>query len=83
MRKVLTKEQKTFKALAATGKYVSTGKVLIGLTHKRELPQMGTEAERLQSILLGTYRPFFSPRFVLYAVVLTVLFAFLVAACRS
>jgi hypothetical protein len=51
-KKALTREQKVFKELAATGKYVSTGKVLIGLTspsasHPEMTQRRGAYAEHL------------------------------------
>ena len=39
-KKSLTREQKVYQELAATGKYYNTGKVLIGLTYVPKPPQM-------------------------------------------
>jgi hypothetical protein len=82
-RKVLTRERRVFKELAATGKYVNTGKVLIGVAHQPDLPQLNREAERLQCALLGEYASHLSRYFMLYLALLTVVFASLVASCRS
>jgi hypothetical protein len=42
-----------YKKLAASGRYVNTGKVLIGLQYQRPPRQMGREEERIQAIMLG------------------------------
>ncbi len=53
-----TKADKVYKELAATGKYVNTGKVLIGVQYvPRNTNLMSQDAERLQSALLGQRVP--------------------------
>ncbi len=42
-----------FKALAASGRYYNTGKVLIGLQYNRPLPQLYSDEELVQAALLG------------------------------
>ena len=57
--KILTREQKVYNELAATGKFVDTGKVLIGVTYQHKPPEMTPDEEFLQDVLLGNYRPLF------------------------
>ncbi len=61
-KKPLTREQKVYKELAATGKYFNTGKVLIGLTYQRKPPEMTRSEEFIQGVLLGRYRRLVSDR---------------------
>jgi len=82
-KRVLTREKRVFKELAATGKYVNTGKVLIGLSHQPAPSQLSRDAERLQGALLGDCASHLSRNFMVYLAILTVVFASLVAACRS
>jgi len=82
-KKVLTREQKVFKELAATDKYVNTGKVLIGLRYQRKPVEMTQDEEFLQNILLGTYRPLVSDKAVVYFTLVLVLFASLFVSCKS
>lgn len=67
-----------YKKLAASGRYVNTGKVLIGLQYQRPPRQLGREEERMQSILLGK-RPHqygYSPQvYALYLIGLSMLIA--------
>ena len=42
-----------FKALAASGRYYNTGKVLIGLQYSKPLPQLNSDEELVQAGLLG------------------------------
>lgn len=80
-KKPLTREQKVFNKLAATGRYVSTGKVLIGLSYVPKLLPMSRDEERMQSFLLGSYRPFMSGRAMVYTTVVLVVLASLFVAC--
>jgi hypothetical protein len=43
---------KVFKELAASGKYLNTGKVLIGVSHVPRAREMSHGEERIQSALL-------------------------------
>lgn len=52
----LTREQEVYKKLASTGKYVNTGKVLIGLSYVPKPPQMTQSEEFIQGVLLGKRR---------------------------
>ena len=76
-RKALTREQKVFKELAATGKYVNTGKVLIGLRYQRPPQEMTQSEEFIQGVLLGKRRGLACPHvrgWIIYAVFLVVVF---------
>lgn len=80
-KKPLTREQKVYKELAATGKYVNTGKVLIGLAYVPKPPEMTQSEEFLQNVLLGNYRPLFSDRFIVYFTIVIVTLASLFVSC--
>jgi len=83
IKKALTQEQKVFKELAATGRYVSTGKVLIGLTHVPKPPAMTQNEELMQNILLGNYRRLVSDRAIVYFTVVLVVCASLFVSCKA
>jgi len=59
IKKASTREQKVFKELVASNKFLCTGKVLIGLTHQSKPPPTTQDEELFQNILLGNYRPLF------------------------
>ena len=80
-KKPLTREQKVFKELAATGRYVSTGKVLIGLTHIPKPPEMTQGEELIQNILLGNYRRLVSDSAMVCLTVVLVVCAGLFVSC--
>lgn len=82
-KKILTQEQKVFKELAATGKYVSTGKVLIGLTHVPKPPAMTQGEELIQNILLGNYRRLVSGSAMMWLTVVLVVCAGLFISCSK
>lgn len=82
-KKSLTREQKVYKDLAATGKYYNTGKVLIGLSYVPKPPEMTQSEEFMQNILLGNYRPLVSDRTMVYLTVALVVCASLFVSCRS
>jgi hypothetical protein len=82
-KKALTREQKVFKELAETGKYVNTGKVLIGLTYQRKPPEMTQSEELMQNILLGNYRRLVSDRAIVYFTVVLVVCASLFVSCKA
>ena len=82
-RKSLTREQKVYKELAATGKYFNTGKVLIGLTYQRKPPEMTRSEEFIQGVLLGRYRRLVSDRTMVYLTVIMVVCASLFVSCRA
>ena len=73
--------ERVFKQLAGCGRYVSTGKVLIGLTYQRKPPPMTQSEERLQGVLLGIKPSLFSRWFMAYAF-LVVLCASLFVSCK-
>ncbi len=79
-KKPLTREQKVFKELAATGKYINTGKVLIGLTYQRKPPLMTDGEELIQSLLLGSYRCLISGQTMVYLILALVIGASLFVA---
>ena len=81
-KKPLTREQKVFNKLAATGKYVNTGKVLIGLSYVPRPAPMSGDEELLQNILLGNCLPLVRDRTIMFsALLLTLLLASLFVAC--
>jgi hypothetical protein len=80
-KKSLTREQKVYKELAATGKYVNTGKVLIGLAYVPKPPEMTQSEEFMQNILLGNYRPLVSDKAMVYFTVAIVVLASLFVSC--
>jgi len=82
-KKSLTREQKVYKELAATGKYYNTGKVLIGVAYVPKPTEMTQSEEFLQNILLGKYRRLVSDRAVVYFTVLLVVCASLFVSCKS
>ena len=82
-KKALTQEQKVFKELAATGRYVSTGKVLIGLTHIPKPPEMTQGEELIQNILLGNYRRLVSDSAMVCLTVVLVVCAGLFVSCSK
>jgi hypothetical protein len=82
-KKPLTREQKVYQELAATGKYVNTDKVLIGLTHQRKPPEMTQNEEFIQGLLLGRYRPLVSDRAMVYLTIILVVCASLFVSCSS
>jgi hypothetical protein len=80
-KKPLTQEQKVYKELAATGKYVNTGKVLIGLAYVPKPPEMTQSEEFIQNILLNNYRPLVSDRFIVHFTIVVVVLASLFVSC--
>ena len=82
-KKSTPKAGRAFKQLASTGRYVSTGKVLIGLGHQPKLAHLNPDEELIQGVLLGTHRPFITITQVAYVLVLTLLFASLFISCKS
>ena len=82
-KKALTREQKVFKELAATGKYVNTGKVLIGLTYQRKPPEMTQNEELMQNILLGNYRRLVSDQVIVYVAFVLVVLTSLFVSCSK
>ena len=80
-KKALTREQETYKRLAATGKYVNTGKVLIGLSYTPKPPPMTGSEELIQNLLLGNYRSLVSDKAVVYFTISIVVLASLFVSC--
>jgi len=80
-KKPLTREQQVFNKLAATGKYVNTGKVLIGLAYVPRSAPMSGDEELLQNILLGNYRLLVRDRTIMIFALLLVLLASLFVSC--
>lgn len=77
------KAGRAFKQLASSGKYVNTGKVLIGLSYQSRLAQLDRDEELIQSVLLGSHRPSLTITEVAYVMVLILLFGSLFISCRS
>ena len=82
-KKSTPKAGRAFKQLASTGKYVSTGKVLIGLGYQPRLAHLDRDEELIQGVLLGTHRPSPTITQVAYVMVLILLFASLFLSCKS
>ena len=82
-KKSTPKAGRAFKQLASTGKYVSTGKVLIGLSYQPKAGNLDRDEELIQGVLLGTHRPFITITQVAYVLVLVLLFASLFISCKS
>jgi hypothetical protein len=55
IKQALTREQKVFKELAATGRFFNTGKVLIGVAYVPKPAPMLRDERFIQSLLL--HRP--------------------------
>lgn len=82
-KRAITREQKMFKKLAATGRYVSTGKVLIGLAHVPRAQELTWEGEQLQSLLLG-HVPRRMPKVALtYTALLLLFVGYALVACQA
>jgi len=75
--------QEVFKELAASGRYVNTGKVLIGVAHVPRPRQMTHGEELIQEALLGTGRYRVHVLDVAYMTLLAILFATLFISCAS
>jgi hypothetical protein len=75
--------QEVFKELAASGRYVNTGKVLIGVSHVPRPRQMTQGEELVQEALLGTGRHRVHVLDVAYMTLLAILFATLFISCAS
>jgi hypothetical protein len=82
-KKAITREQKVYQDLAATGKYFNTGKVLIGLSYQPRPPQMTQSEELIQGVLLGSYHRLISDRTIVYLTVVLVVCASLFVSCKS
>ena len=82
-KKALTREQKVFKELAGSGRYVSTGKVLIGLSYQARPPQMTQGEELIQNILLGSSGHVSRDRTIVFFAVVLVVCASLFVSCRA
>jgi len=82
-KKSTPKAGRAFKQLASTGKYVSTGKVLIGLGYQPKPAHLDCDEELIQGVLLGTHRPAITITQVAYVMVLILLFASLFISCKS
>lgn len=74
---------KVYRELAASGRYVNTGKVLIGVSHVPRPMDMSQDAELFQGVLLGTHRPRYSVVSVAYVVVLAFVFGILVISSAT
>jgi hypothetical protein len=74
---------KVFRELAASGRYVNTGKVLIGVSHVPRPMDMSQDAELFQGVFLGTHRPRYSVVNVAYVVALAFVFGILVISSAT
>ncbi len=71
--KKLTRSEETFKRLSASGRYVSTGKVLIGVAHCPRPRDMTHNELFIQDIILGTRRWHVTTSWMCYVAVLAVM----------
>jgi hypothetical protein len=72
-KKKLTRSEETFKRLSASGRYVSTGKVLIGVAHCPRPRDMTHNELLIQDIILGTRRWHVTTSWLCYVAVLAVM----------
>lgn len=72
-KKKLTRSEETFKRLSASGRYVSTGKVLIGVAHCPRPREMSHNELFIQDIILGTRRWHVTTSWMCYVAVLAVM----------
>jgi hypothetical protein len=82
-KKALTRQQKVYKQLASSGRYVNTGKVLIGLSYQPRPPAMTQGEELIQGILLGTAGHVSRDRAIVFFAVVLVVCASLFVSCRA
>jgi len=82
-RKILTRQQKMYKQLAGTGKYVNTGKVLIGLAYQPVPRQLTRNEEFIQGILLDPSSHVGRDRAIVFFVVVLAACASLFVSCRT
>jgi hypothetical protein len=75
--------QEVYRELAASGRYVNTGKVLIGVSHVPRPMEMSQDAELFQGVLLGTHRPRYSVVNAAYVVALALVFGILCISSLS
>lgn len=75
-------KKEVYDKLAATGKYLNTGKVLIGLRYQPRPKELSQDEETMQSILLGDYHRRVSVGTVVYLAALAILLAVLVWVFR-
>ena len=71
--KKLTRSEETFKRLSASGRYVSTGKVLIGVAHCPRPREMSHNELFMQDIILGKRRWHVTTSWMCYIAVLAVM----------
>lgn len=74
---------KVYRELAASGRYVNTGKVLIGVAHVPRPRQMTQGEEVIQDVLLGHSRRRVSVVGAAYVGLLVILFAALFISSKS
>lgn len=72
-KKKLTRSEETFKRLSASGRYVSTGKVLIGVAHCPRPREMSHNELFIQDIILGQRRWHVTTSWMCYVAVLAVM----------
>ena len=82
-RKILTRQQKMYKQLAATGKYVNTGKVLIGLSYQPMPRQLTRNEEFIQGLLLEPSGHVSRDQAIVFFVVVLAACASLFVSCRT
>ena len=75
--------EEVYRELAASGRYVNTGKVLIGVSHVPRPRQMTQSEEVIQDALLGNSRYRVHVLDVAYVLLLVTLFGTLFISCKS
>ena len=75
--------QEVYRELAASGRYVNTGKVLIGASHVPRPREMAQSEEVIQDALLGNSRYRVHVLDVAYVLLLVTLFGTLFISCKS
>jgi hypothetical protein len=75
--------EEVYRELAASGRYVNTGKVLIGVSHVPRPRQMTQGEELIQEALLGNSRYRVRVLDVAYVLLLVTLFGSLFISCAS
>lgn len=78
-----TNADTVYKKLASSGRYVNTGKVLIGVAYTQRPRQMTYGEERIQSALLNRHRPLVSAYTWPYVALAAVLLGSFIVACSK
>ena len=77
-----SRTDKVYKELASGGRYVNTGKVLIGVSYEPRLPQLTISEEVIQGALLGANKRRITTATIVHAVLLFIVFTTLFISCK-